>query len=260
METTAFNAIDWGAYARCYDALLELSPYRAMLTDVTAALRLGGSDRILDAGCGTGNLLLRLQDDARALGVRPGAYFACDASNAMLARAKEKTEDVSFVRCDLDDRLPYDDESFDAIACVNALYATKDPHATIKEFHRTLTHGGRLVIVSPKRGYENGLILKAHAKSQKPDDYWRDAHRSVERERMLVSEACEDPEVSSKVMLLADYNRRIARDATFHFFEPSDLCALLRETGFRIDTDGLTYAGQNILVSATRLPKGASHV
>jgi ubiquinone/menaquinone biosynthesis C-methylase UbiE len=46
----------WNMYARCYDAIALLQPYQDLLQNVVDKLP-DTSFKMLDAGCGTGNLL-----------------------------------------------------------------------------------------------------------------------------------------------------------------------------------------------------------
>ncbi len=45
----------WDLYARLYDTLYLLKPYRDLHEQVLTALNLQKNETILDAGCGTGN-------------------------------------------------------------------------------------------------------------------------------------------------------------------------------------------------------------
>lgn len=236
--------IDWEEYALCYDSLLALVPYARMLNDIVAEVKICGAHTLLDAGCGTGNLttLLAKDDLSRVTGI--------DSSPEMLARAKKKCSSARFMHADLNDALSFKDETFDAMACVNALYIVKDPAQTLKEFCRILKGGGTIVIATPKRGYENGLILKAHCESEKPDAYWLDAHTSIEREEKLVKEALGDETHALNMLTVAAINRRIARAKQFHFFTEAELREVIYSAGFQIAKYKETYAQQSHLFVA----------
>src|SRR3990167_8773441 len=65
LGVSLMNAIDWNTYAKAYDLLRSIKPYRAMHDAVGAAIKqhhVHGGGFILDAGCGTGNLLTTLSE------------------------------------------------------------------------------------------------------------------------------------------------------------------------------------------------------
>lgn len=49
------SSLFWDLYAKLYDTLTHLKPYQDLHNNVLNALELKGGERILDAGCGTGN-------------------------------------------------------------------------------------------------------------------------------------------------------------------------------------------------------------
>lgn len=232
------SKVDWDEYAALYDSILALNPYREMLGHVAKALQKSGARSALDAGCGTGNLVALLAKDASL------CITGIDSSPEMLARAKEKCTSARLMHTDLNGTLPFKDRTFDAIACVNALYAVGKPVQTLKEFCRILKNGGSLVVATPKCDYENGLILKAHCKSEKPDAYWLDAHASVEREEKLVREALGDEMHALNMLAVAAINRRIAKTKQFHFFTEAKLREMISSAGFQIAGYKETYAQQ----------------
>jgi ubiquinone/menaquinone biosynthesis C-methylase UbiE len=245
MTSVVFTKSDWDRYAKWYDDLNMLRPYARMLADVTKHLRTSPLP-IMDAGCGTGNLIRALPQRNRR------DVVGVDGSKAMLARAKAKNTDTTFIHADLNARLPFEDMSFGTVVCVNALYAFLDPSKSLGEFRRILRKKGRLIVVTPKLGYENGLILKAHCRSQKPDSYWQDAHGNETRERRLLHEAVKDEALAKRFLWIASVNRVIACERSFRFFTAEELANLASDNGFADARMKETYAHQNLLLVASR--------
>ncbi len=244
-RTEAGAQVDWEAYAENYDTLKSLKPYQALMRDVAEeAIRRDGT-RLLDAGCGTGNLVTHLHA-SKALSIT-----GIDSSPTMLARACAKHPETEFIHADLDSALPFDDDAFDTVVCVNALYAVPRPAHTLAEFRRVLRQDGSLIVATPKRGYENGLILKAHCSSEKPDAYWLGVHTSPEREEALVREAIPDEELVKAMLSIAEVNRHIARNTQFHFFTEAALREVVCDAWFCIERMSETYADQSHLIVAT---------
>ncbi|MEY7851335.1 class I SAM-dependent methyltransferase [Natrarchaeobius sp. A-rgal3] len=95
------------------------------------ALALDSRDRILDVGCGTGELSRVLADET------PDAteVVGCDADPSLLAVASAEVDPVPVAAGDAL-RLPFPDDSFDLVVCQALLINLPDPTAAIAEFAR----------------------------------------------------------------------------------------------------------------------------
>ncbi len=104
-----------------------------------------GCKRILDAACGNGRYsrFLLKRADADAL------ITAFDYSRGMLKRARERLRGgrVSHLAADLT-RLPYADDSFDAIICGWVLEHLPDPRPGLKELARVLRPSGKVLLLT----------------------------------------------------------------------------------------------------------------
>lgn len=87
----------------------------------------------LDAGCGTGDLSLLLQDLGRQV-------TAVDGSPEMVRRCKVPAQ-VARV-----EKLPFADASFDGILCSSVVEYLESPAAVLQEFHRVLKANSCLLI------------------------------------------------------------------------------------------------------------------
>jgi ubiquinone/menaquinone biosynthesis C-methylase UbiE len=107
-----------------------------------AAVREGA--RVLDLGCGTGTLAVRLKQAAPR-----AAVGGIDADEAMLARARRKAAqagvEVRFERA-MADKLPFADASFDRV--VSSLFfhhlTPNEKRAALREVYRVLAPAGEL--------------------------------------------------------------------------------------------------------------------
>jgi ubiquinone/menaquinone biosynthesis C-methylase UbiE len=115
--------------------------------DLLKAAGLRPGERVLDAACGTG-----VATKLAAERVAPhGAVSGLDPNPAMLAVARATTRsDVSidWHQAAAED-LPFPDDSFDAVLCGMGLQFLSDKQAGLREFHRVLVPGGRLVANVP---------------------------------------------------------------------------------------------------------------
>ena len=103
---------------------------------------LPGNWSVADLGCGTGDASERLAPVVERV-------VAIDREPAMLDAARKRLEsfaNVEFLSAELDD-LPLDPDSMDAAVLILVLHHQEDPDAIIREVHRVLKPGGRLMIV-----------------------------------------------------------------------------------------------------------------
>ncbi|HEY7769206.1 methyltransferase domain-containing protein [Longimicrobium sp.] len=107
-------------------------------------LQPAGASSILDIGCGRGEDLRQIAQltggDARLVGI--------DASEATIADARRGAADdsrYSFLAHDVTTGLPFGDDEFDCVLSVNLLECIPDRQQLLREVHRVLKPGGRVV-------------------------------------------------------------------------------------------------------------------
>src|SRR5262245_54397141 len=132
---------EYASVARDYDA--KWSFYVEATTRETL-MRLPKMDpyvRVLDVGCGTGELLRRLGQSY------PGATLAgIDPVPQMLAVAKGKLSGRGDLRVGYADALPWADASFDVVVSCNMFHYITHPVEALREMGRLLKPGGKLVV------------------------------------------------------------------------------------------------------------------
>ncbi|MFA5711023.1 demethylmenaquinone methyltransferase [Mycolicibacterium sp.] len=127
------------AVARRYDltnTVLSLGQDRFWRRATRAALKIGPGDRVLDLAAGTAVSTVEL--------AKSGAWcVACDFSVGMLKAGAQRT--VPKVAGDAT-KLPFDDESFDAVTISFGLRNVVDHVEGLREMARVTRPGGRLVV------------------------------------------------------------------------------------------------------------------
>lgn len=129
--------------ARVYDRRWH-AYLRQTLESALEALRLSGTEHVLDVGCGTGEF------ERLALGRFPGLMMiGVDVTPAMLAVAKQKLAGFSQVSFQVAnaEALPFDLGQFDVVVAANVLHHVRSPLPFLQECSRVLRHGGQFVLV-----------------------------------------------------------------------------------------------------------------
>jgi ubiquinone/menaquinone biosynthesis C-methylase UbiE len=117
---------------------------------VEFARSLGEAGDALDLGCGDGRLTAELR--ARSL-------TAADVSAVALDRARQRLPDAALVHVRPDERLPFDDLSFDLVMCAETIEHVRDVQLFVSEVRRVLRPGGTFAVTTPAYTRWSGLRL-----------------------------------------------------------------------------------------------------
>ncbi len=99
--------------------------------------------RLLDVGCGTGQMLARIRD------VFPGIFslYGLDISRKSLVHAKSLLGgDAALAEGDAE-ALPYEEGRFEAVLCMHSFHHYPHPVSALREMRRVLAPGGTLYLV-----------------------------------------------------------------------------------------------------------------
>ena len=118
--------------------VLSLGQDRRWRKAVVDAVAAGPGERVLDLAAGTGT-------STAAFAERGADVVACDFSLGMLQVGRKRRPDMPFVAGDAL-RLPFADDSFDAVSISFGLRNVNDVDAALAELHRVTKPGGRLVV------------------------------------------------------------------------------------------------------------------
>lgn len=117
-----------------------------------------GGDSVLDIGCGDGTLLLMLKDKYREV-------WGVDIAQPRISQIQKKVGNDTGIHArveDANERLSFEDNSFDTITLVAMLEHIFDPFHLIKECHRLLRKGRTLIVEVPNVAWlpnRIGLLL-----------------------------------------------------------------------------------------------------
>lgn len=210
-------------HAKVYDAIADFPFYREHLDQILAELGLEREKLYLDLGCGTGNLPATVKKAGVSL-------IGVDLSTGMLKKARRKIKNL--VMADLH-HLPFADGCIDGIASVNVFYQLEHPRAFLKEAHRILKPGGKVVISTP-RPSKTPMFLRF----------------VPEHVKTLIR----NPKLLTKIKKMIEYGRIDKQIIDLNpgtFYSREELEAMLGD--FEIQSVKKAYGGENWLIS-TRKP------
>ena len=119
-----------------------------LLKKIISLGRISRGKKVLDLGCGTGNIASQLRTAIKA------DVIGVDASFAMLKVAKDKSLEV--ICADIDNQqLPFRDGSFDTIMVAYVIHQIKNLEFLLSECYRVLRDGVLVLLTSSHKQIEN---------------------------------------------------------------------------------------------------------
>jgi len=137
--------------------------WKASAQNIISALRLNGSERVLDAGCGWGRVIHALKSHMPALqidGFELTDEFVDRARR--LLRESELDQGVTITPADLT-TAAFSPATYDAFYSTRVLHYIEDKKAVLRRLHGALKPGGRGMIVLPNRRCPYRWLTYRHA-------------------------------------------------------------------------------------------------
>lgn len=225
----------WARYFRDYDKLNLVPSYVELLSSICEELRPEPGSLVLDIGSGTGNLAVRLKD-------RGCRVVALDFCRDALACHRAKDDGSCLVLADLTKGLPFKENSFAAIVSNNVLYtlSATDQSNVMKDLHRVLKPGGRIVLANPRAGWKPLAI------------YGRGISLSMQSVGPGVTVFRVVRWIAPTIRMFY-YNWQLAKESQYHYFQPDEQRQLLEACNFRPVSDTKwVYGGQAMLDCAAK--------
>jgi len=239
-KTRVFTPSFWRIYFKSYDVLNKLVPYQRLIGEVCQALEVKKTDKVLDAGCGTGNVTLQI----KKLGAE---IIGLDNSPVALklAAVKKENQGIEFRLADLNQPLPFADGTFDKISANHIIYSLPQPQKTLAEFYRILKSGGRLVMTNPTTSPNPVKVFRSHLKLK-----FLELNQAYSQTAALSCLTLETIKILPKLIKVGMLNTLIAtlgEKEGFHFFTETDLRKMAQSIGFKILTTHLCYGDTDLL-------------
>ena len=113
--------------------------------EIPRLLQLTPPSRALEIGCGSGRYALQLADTVGCSVVGVDVNEAGIRNSSALAGAQNLADRVSFELCDVSQKLPFSDASFDAVFANDVMCHIPGRPAVFREIFRVLKPGGRFL-------------------------------------------------------------------------------------------------------------------
>lgn len=148
----------WDFWADKYDKLwvqkYSLSPTRRdIIKEIKKIIQLNISYRVLDMGCGTGQLISDMQRQFKDYDIK---YTGVDISPKMIEIAKSNDSQTTYYNCSVED-FSIEDKSFDIIICSHSFPYYPNKADVIMKFYSLLKGTGSLFLAqaSANSTYDN---------------------------------------------------------------------------------------------------------
>jgi ubiquinone/menaquinone biosynthesis C-methylase UbiE len=112
-------------------------------------LELHSGSRLLDVGCGSGRPALHLAETTGATVVGVDVLDEGIAAGTAQAQARRLAEKATFVEADAGERLPFEDETFDAVLSIDAMCHLPNRLSVLEEWRRVTRPGARVLFTDP---------------------------------------------------------------------------------------------------------------
>ena len=145
--TSEYSAqVDYTGISKVYDS------YRSYTDDVIKKIidlgRIGPGKKVLDLGCGTGNISYQIKNTVNT------DMVGIDVSPDMLKMARSKSLEV--VLADIDNQqLPFHDGSLDAVVAAYVIHQIKNLKFMLSECYRVLRNGVLILLTSSHKQIED---------------------------------------------------------------------------------------------------------
>lgn len=112
-------------------------------------LELGPASNVLEVGSGSGGpaLFMARTTGAHVTGVDVSEHGVANANR--MAQERQLDTLARFQRADASQPLPFADETFDAVVCIDAINHLPGRLQVLREWHRVLKPGGRILFTDP---------------------------------------------------------------------------------------------------------------
>lgn len=169
------SKISFDRKAEIYDETHDGKFVAPMYNEIVSRIKTAKPKKILDLGCGTGNILMKLADDKNL------SLYGLDISEKMIETARKNLGDKAELKVGDSEYMPWEDNYFDVIVCNASFHHYPNPKKVLLEMRRVLKSDGTLIIGDPTMPVVFRQLMNLFCSASKDGDYRIYSKREIEK-------------------------------------------------------------------------------
>ncbi len=166
---------NYNSQATIYDEHGDGKFVAPMYDEITARILGENPKKILDVGCGTGNVLMRLQSN------KDVSLYGLDISENMIKVAEKNLGKRAELKVGDSEYIPWEADFFDVIVCNASFHHYPNPEKVLLEMQRVLKNSGTLIIGEPTGPIVIRQMLNIFCKISNNGDYRIYSKKDIEK-------------------------------------------------------------------------------
>ena len=159
------SKMNYNRQAEIYDEKGDGKFVAPMYGEIINRIMRANPKKVLDVGCGTGNVLMKLSSNEEL------KLYGVDISESMIKTAKKNLGNKAELKVGDSEYMPWEDNSFDVIVCNASFHHYPNPEKVLLEMKRVLKNKGTLIIGDPTAPVVVRQILNLFCKISDNGDY-----------------------------------------------------------------------------------------
>lgn len=210
ISSTVGTRFFWAEYARSYDPVLNEMPfYQTAVHRHVSAIADVGAQRVLDVGCGTGNVALPLALQGRSVTLIDNCIEMLETAHDKL-RKENLHPPSEFHLLSATDMKPFETSSFDAVNVLLVLFNIAEGRQALESIVNCVRPGGLLVFTEPLRSFDEEPLLELgqeivrQSAIPRIDYHWRVVSQAGQRLGQLIRDVPDQNSQPGTALIRAD--------------------------------------------------------
>jgi len=168
------SKMNYNRQAEIYDEKGDGKFVAPMYGEIINRIMRANPKKVLDVGCGTGNVLMKLSSNEEL------KLYGVDISESMIKTAKKNLGNKAELKVGDSEYMPWEDNSFDVIVCNASFHHYPNPEKALSEMKRMLKSDGTLIIGDPTAPVIIRQLINLNCKRSNKGDYRLYSKREIE--------------------------------------------------------------------------------